>query len=411
MVWVIPIISRSKEGIVVPEVGAGGGGRDLHQSSELELSNINSMSEVEQVCQQTVKEPNDLKRLLSKIESAHSSREVKMSLQGIDLDAGEEITLHEFAERLLALDNAPSARRHSDEPCVDGDQLDRTIRFPYSRHSSYKELCDFVAVFKPRDIYPCTVEEQAWTEDISMRALFGHLCSGTAFLHDEEMRLLLHERLENRGPPEKRQKRNDTEDTQASGSPESSSQEYNTAAWPERQSPRQVENRESPKAEDRHVTREEEVSNKCGSVAPNFVAFKASYESHRARSAAQGSFSSLSEDDMDECEPISRADMKNVSNSQISISQSAFDSHLRGVHPNAGLHLDGLSDNGLSHPIERRILSRASKPYDSGSRRRLREQAYRAAKLTLQTSDSGAWDDLGIRCTGNSGHCEPEEEL
>jgi hypothetical protein len=42
--------------------------------------------------------------------------------------------------------------------------LSRTITFPYSRHSSYAELCDLVRVFRPKDIYACTVDEDTWHE-------------------------------------------------------------------------------------------------------------------------------------------------------------------------------------------------------------------------------------------------------
>ena len=63
-------------------------------------------------------------------------------------------------------------------------------QFPYSRHSSYEELCDLVGAFKPLDVYPCTVDNESWSEEIGMQALFGHLCSGTTFAHDQEMKML-----------------------------------------------------------------------------------------------------------------------------------------------------------------------------------------------------------------------------
>lgn len=40
--------------------------------------------------------------------------------------------------------------------------LPNIIRFPYSRHSSYAELCDLVSAFKPRDIWPCTFHLETW---------------------------------------------------------------------------------------------------------------------------------------------------------------------------------------------------------------------------------------------------------
>ncbi len=36
-------------------------------------------------------------------------------------------------------------------------------------------------------MYPCTVDEASWTRGVSIESLFGHLCSGTSFVHDEEM--------------------------------------------------------------------------------------------------------------------------------------------------------------------------------------------------------------------------------
>ena len=40
------------------------------------------------------------------------------------------------------------------------------------------------------DVYPCTVDEESWTSEVSIGSLFGHLCSGNIFSHDSEMNLL-----------------------------------------------------------------------------------------------------------------------------------------------------------------------------------------------------------------------------
>lgn len=50
-----------------------------------------------------------------------------------------------------------------------GDELPRTITFPYSRHSSYPEQCDLLDKLRPRDVWPCTVNQDKW------------FCSGTFF--------------------------------------------------------------------------------------------------------------------------------------------------------------------------------------------------------------------------------------
>jgi DNA cross-link repair 1C protein len=46
-------------------------------------------------------------------------------------------------------------------------QLPRIITFPYSRHSSLHELQDLVKIFRPKDVYPCTVDENKWHESWS----------------------------------------------------------------------------------------------------------------------------------------------------------------------------------------------------------------------------------------------------
>lgn len=74
----------------------------------------------------------------------------------------------------------------------------RTIRFEYSRHSSYEELRELVQAFKPKDVFPCTVDESRWDPDLSMRSLFGggELCSGETFRHDVEMMKTYDARIE-----------------------------------------------------------------------------------------------------------------------------------------------------------------------------------------------------------------------
>lgn len=49
-----------------------------------------------------------------------------------------------------------------------GESLPNVITFPYARHSSYSELCYIVKAFNPKDIYPCTVDEENWHEGKSL---------------------------------------------------------------------------------------------------------------------------------------------------------------------------------------------------------------------------------------------------
>ncbi|MBE3048550.1 hypothetical protein IMZ48_39825 [Candidatus Bathyarchaeota archaeon] len=72
-----------------------------------------------------------------------------------------ETTLKRAAESLAKLSGAKAQAAHG---TLSGD-LPRMIYFPYSRHSSYPELCDFVGAFKPRDVWPCTVNPVAWMNE------------------------------------------------------------------------------------------------------------------------------------------------------------------------------------------------------------------------------------------------------
>lgn len=42
--------------------------------------------------------------------------------------------------------------------------LPSLITFPYSRHSSYAELCHLVDTCKPKDVWPNTVNPREWLE-------------------------------------------------------------------------------------------------------------------------------------------------------------------------------------------------------------------------------------------------------
>ena len=67
-------------------------------------------------------------------------------------------------------------------------RLTKYESFPYSRHSSYNELCHLVEAFKPKNIHPCTVDEANWTPVSSMSFLFGHIYDfPVSFRHDQMM--------------------------------------------------------------------------------------------------------------------------------------------------------------------------------------------------------------------------------
>lgn len=399
---------------MIPEVGAGGGRNDLRQTTELELSNMSSISEMEEICRQIVKEPHRVKRLLSRIESARSSRVPTMSLKGLDLENEDEITLQEFTKRLLVFEDGLLRTKDAQIPHVQspvGWHSNDAIHFPFSRHSSYTELCYFVSALTPGDIYSCTVDEDTWTEEVSMRVLFGHLCSGAAFRHDEEMRLLLDERIENVEPLKKRRKTCNLDKSQESALTEGSSQVSEIGLRSNEPLESQAANSKSPEVEDVQVIVAAEARDQRELTLPHISAIKSACEVYMIRADFDDVQSSLSDDQAEEHEPATFPTQNHAPISPISISTSAIESQSQDVHFHAGLQLDGAGDERSFSAVKTGNVPESDSPSGPQTRRIYREQAYQAAKITLQTSDSGVWDDLGIRSLGNNGHCEAEEEL
>jgi DNA cross-link repair 1C protein len=121
------------------------------------------------------------------LRAAISGRGLALNLDVSSFSENLSTTIQSMAEAILKKPaNVPMK-----QPYLEGqgsDQLPRTIRFPYSRHSSYAELCHLASIFTPKDIWPCTVDVDQWLrEDITIQSLFGHVCSATAFSHDRKM--------------------------------------------------------------------------------------------------------------------------------------------------------------------------------------------------------------------------------
>lgn len=76
------------------------------------------------------------------------------------------------------------------------DSPSDTINFPYSSHASYNELRHLVSAFKPRDICPCTGDEETWSEEVSVQTLFGDLYPVSYFDHGRQLKMRLQDRNE-----------------------------------------------------------------------------------------------------------------------------------------------------------------------------------------------------------------------
>ncbi|CAH0047160.1 unnamed protein product [Clonostachys solani] len=201
VVKIQPIIARMPTGAELIEAGIGGGGEDLERENELDALSA-----------------DDLRNLQEKIRTLFNLSEIDEDKMGDFLSkvalSGRTLTLDlpattEEQTSLLTIDNVIQAIAKQLSPATTdvpktgadmdqraGTSLPRVIRFPYSRHSSYNELCLLVAAFKPRDVWPCTVNIDEWLkDDVTIRCLFGEYCSGTTYAHDLKMDVLRQARL------------------------------------------------------------------------------------------------------------------------------------------------------------------------------------------------------------------------
>lgn len=137
-------------------------------------------------------------RVRELLEDARNTRKQALPLDLLVEDGTEDMGLPRLLEVLskAAVSNIESnfdlLRKNPAEDATiqadNGELLPNKITFPYSRHSSHSELRGLVSVFRPRDIYPCVVDDVSWDESKTMEYLFGDLCEGNEFVHDREMR-------------------------------------------------------------------------------------------------------------------------------------------------------------------------------------------------------------------------------
>ncbi|PSR97444.1 beta-lactamase-like protein [Coniella lustricola] len=153
VVFITPIIAHLSRTEDMAEHGIGGGCGDLEHNKEPIVS-------------------ADAARNLSQ------RKELSSELNGDKMNS---------QSALVSFTKAPDAFRTKHTSPV----LPDSIKFPYSRHSSYREACHLLGVFKPKDIWPCSVNPVRWIkEGISIQGLFGDYCTGDVFEHDVYMKEL-----------------------------------------------------------------------------------------------------------------------------------------------------------------------------------------------------------------------------
>ncbi|KAI9805885.1 MAG: hypothetical protein M1825_000499 [Sarcosagium campestre] len=204
VVHIIPIVSRASNGDFISELGAGGLGMAYIQ--ELEIPDPDYADQLISLCQTILKDQDSFMAVKSLILSTMASGSNALPIQLLEDDSSAPISNGRIATILAELANKKPRKQTepgSDESdgeqnSGDRDQMEvlvhpKTLRFPYSRHSSYSELRHLVASLEPKDVYPCTVDFENWTSESSMKALFGDVCSGNDFAFDLEMEKKLEE--------------------------------------------------------------------------------------------------------------------------------------------------------------------------------------------------------------------------
>ena len=195
-VHIEPIVSRLQDGSRFPEVGIGGGAGDLYQVHELELPDLTALNELEKLCHEQIHDDQVLSETTKVLLDAYKSKRKTLSLDEYGMKDEQDIPLDKLV-RILSRGMQHKSQQSlpnrivSSRPYhfrIQRTPSDRQQEFPYSRHSSYSELCELVSAFSPKDVFPCTTNPLTWDESTSIRSLFGHLCSGGQFTHDKQMR-------------------------------------------------------------------------------------------------------------------------------------------------------------------------------------------------------------------------------
>lgn len=95
-VYITPIVNRVKNGSIVPELGAGGGGGDLYQVHELELPDQTALEELEKLCQKHIRDRATLMRTKEALSRAFRSKTRSLSLDEYGLKEEGDIPLEEL---------------------------------------------------------------------------------------------------------------------------------------------------------------------------------------------------------------------------------------------------------------------------------------------------------------------------
>jgi hypothetical protein len=108
--------------------------------------------------------PNEIREQIGQflLSAITTGRKVPLDLERAVFGENNETNLKNGLEAIVG---KLGVKKQLPEDNSDGQSLPTVVTFPYSRHSSYPELCEFVNAFKPKDVWPCTVEFPRWLRE------------------------------------------------------------------------------------------------------------------------------------------------------------------------------------------------------------------------------------------------------
>ncbi|KAK3350041.1 beta-lactamase-like protein [Lasiosphaeria hispida] len=188
VVRIQPIVTRLPNGQDVAEVGVGGGGDGLERDVELDYLLPTEAEALMDVICGLDEVSDDLKEQirLFLLQASASGRKIPLDLERANFGDDNETKIANAFQAIAKMSQLGRGAR----PTAGAEEaLPDLVTFPYSRHSSYAELCHLLEALKPRDVWPCTVNPREWFEnDITIEGLFGRYCTGTTFKHDDLMK-------------------------------------------------------------------------------------------------------------------------------------------------------------------------------------------------------------------------------
>ena len=429
VVWITPIITRTRQGQEVLELGAGGGGGDLYQVPLLDITDLLALEKLEKLFEEKIGDSQTRSKILQKIADARDAGDPRLSLEGIEKDVYDDIKITELVDLM-----STGMRSNLHKPALSKASLGNlpdTIHFPYSRHSSYTELCHLLSIFKPKDVYPCTVDPETWTEQVSMSYLFGQCCSEQTFFHDQSMRLIVQQRADNGHSQRKRKRAETLDDSQHTDIPaEESSQdphsfetanEPSAAPKPAFQPPTTpTRTTKSPvhsaERSEKYIVWDEAYDNRLPTawIAPSQLDAMTVSSTHVSspewtskqkavrryqRMVARGSGNVIRWLDPDPSEEDEDEEEDDDDDEEVGEEASAVRSSL------------GLDGSGDSVPQDQDQAGEVLTLQKERAAQRRRQEAYEAARKSLREAGGNEeWSDHAPRSAGNS-HTKPEFEL